>query len=100
MIAEYARLAVAAVAVAVAIAVVAANQLMIHDATVKLTTDSLIVAKHVEIINGTCPVMKAGPFESTDCIRQVGEYYVAYVPPKTIVKIKEGWVVGFYQKIE
>jgi len=100
MIAEYARLAVAAVAVAVALAVVAANQLMIHDATVKLTTDSLIVAKQIQLVNGTCPVMKAGPFESTDCIRQIGDYYVAYVPPKYVVKIKEGWVIGFYQKVE
>jgi len=100
MIAEYARLAVAAAAVLVAIAVVAANQLMIHDGTVKLTTDSLVVAKQIQLLNGTCPTMKAGPFESSDCIRQVGEYYVAYLPPKTVVKIKDGWVIGFYQKVE
>ena len=100
MIAEYARLAVAAVAVAVAIAVVAANQLMIHDAVVKLTTDSLIVAKQIQLVNGTCPVMKAGPFESSECIRQIGEYYVAYLPPKTVVRVKDGWVIGFYQKVE
>ena len=100
MIAEYARLAVAAAVAAAMIAVVAANYIILHDDVVKLTADSLVVAKQIQLINGTCPAVKAGPFESTDCIRQIGEYYVAYLPPKTIVKIKEGWVIGFYQKIE
>jgi len=100
MIVEYARLAMAAAVVAVMIAVAAANQLQLRDDAVKLLTDSLIVAKHIEIVNGTCPVLKAGPFASDECIRQVGEYYVAYLPPKTIVEIKDGWVIGFYQKIE
>jgi hypothetical protein len=100
MIAEYARLAIAAAAVAVMIAVAAANQLQLRDDAVKLITDSLIVAKHIELVNGTCPVVKIGSFESSDCIRQVGGYYVAYLPPNTIVRVQEGWVVGFYQKVE
>jgi len=100
MMAEYARLAIAAAAVAVMIAVAAANQLQLRDDVVQLITDSLIVAKHIEIINGTCPVLKVGPFESNECIRQVGGYYVTYLPPKTIVRIQEGWVIGFYQKVE
>ncbi|MFZ8808749.1 MAG: hypothetical protein ACO2PN_11685 [Pyrobaculum sp.] len=100
MITEYARLAIAAAAVIVAIAVVAINQLQLNDDVVKLTTDSFVVAKHIEIINGTCPKIKAGPFESDECIRQVGEYYVTYLPPKTVVKIRDGWVIGFYQKVE
>jgi len=100
MMAEYARLAIAAAAVAVMIAVAAANQLQIRDDAVQLITDSLIVAKHIEIINGTCPTIKAGPFESSNCIQQVGEYYVAYLPPKTIVHVKDGWVIGLYTKVE
>jgi hypothetical protein len=100
MMAEYVRLAIAAAVVAVMIAVAAANQLQLHDDAVKLLTDSLVVAKHIEIVNGTCPAVKVGPFESSDCIRQVGEYYVTYLPPKTVVKIKDGWVIGFYQKVE
>jgi hypothetical protein len=100
MIAEYVRLAIAAAVVAAMIAVAAANQLQLRDDAVKLLTDSLIVAKHIEIINGTCPTLKVGPFESDECIRQIGEYYVAYLPPKTILKIKDGWVIGFYQKAE
>jgi hypothetical protein len=100
MIAEYARLAIAAAAVIVAAAVIAANQLIIRDDVVKLVTDSLIVAKHIEILNNTCPKMKVGPFESSECVRQVGEYYVAYLPPKFVVRVREGWVIGFYQKVE
>jgi hypothetical protein len=100
MMAEYARLAIAAAAVVAMIAVVAVNNLQLHDDVVKLLADSLVVAKQIEIVNGTCPKVKAGPFESDQCIRQVGEYYVAYLPPKTIVKIREGWVIGFYQKVE
>jgi hypothetical protein len=99
MIAEYARLAIAAVVVAVMIAVAAANQLQLRDDAVKLTTDSLIVAKQIQIVNGTCPALKVGPFESSDCIRQVGDYYVAYLPPKTIVRVKDGWVIGLYTKV-
>jgi len=100
MMLEYARLAVAAAVATVMIAVAAANYIILHDDVVKLTADSLVVAKHIEIINGTCPTLTAGPLESTDCIRQIGEYYVAYLPPKTVIRIKDGWVVGFYQKIE
>jgi len=100
MMAEYARLAIAAAVVVVMVAVAAANQLKLHDDTVKLVSDSLVVAKYIDIINGTCPVIKAGPFESSDCIRQAGEYYVAYLPPKTIVRVKDGWVIGLYTKVE
>jgi hypothetical protein len=100
MMAEYARLAIAAAAVVVMMAVVAANQLQLHDDAVRLVTDSLIVAKQIQIVNGTCPAIKVGPLESSDCIRQVGEYYVAYLPPKTIVRVKDGWVIGLYTKTE
>jgi hypothetical protein len=100
MMAEYARLAIAAAVAAVMIAVAAVNQLQLRDDAVKLLTDSLIVAKQIQIVNGTCPTIKVGPLESSDCIRQVGEYYVAYLPPKTIVKIREGWVIGLYTKAE
>jgi hypothetical protein len=100
MMLEYARLAVAAVVTAVMIAVAASNYPMINDGIVKITADSLVVAKQIEIVNATCPVVKVGPFESSDCIQQFGEYYVAYLPPKSIVKIKDGWVIGFYQKVE
>jgi hypothetical protein len=100
MMAEYARLAIAATAVVVMIAVAASNQLQLHDDVVKLTTDSLIVAKQIQIVNGTCPTIKVGPLESSDCIRQVGEYYVAYLPLKTIVHVKDGWVIGLYTKAE
>jgi hypothetical protein len=100
MIVEYARLAIAAAVAAVMIAVAAANQLQLRDGAVVLLTDSLVVAKHIEVVNGTCPTFKAGPFESDECIRQVGEYYVAYLPPKFVVRVEEGWVIGFYQKVE
>ena len=100
MMAEYARLAIAAAVVAVMVAVAAANQLQLHDDTVKLVSDSLVVAKQIQLLNGTCPTIKAGPFESSDCIRQVGEYYVAYLPPKTIVRVRDGWVIGLYTKVE
>jgi len=96
---EYARLAIAAAAVAVMIAVAAVNQLQLRDDAVKLFTDSLIVAKRIEIINGTCPTLKVGPLRSGECVRQVGEYYVAYLPPKFVVKVRDGWVIGFYQKV-
>jgi hypothetical protein len=97
---EYARLAIAAAAVAVMIAVAAANQLQLRDDAVKLLTDSLVVAKHFEIINGTCPTFGVGPLKSDECVRRVGEYYVAYLPPKFVVRVKEGWVIGFYQKVQ
>jgi len=100
MMLEYARLAVAAAVATVMIAVAAANYIILHDDVVKLTADSLVVAKQIQLVNGTCPAVKAGPLESTDCIRQIGEYYVAYLPPKTVVRIKDGWVIGFYQKVE
>jgi len=100
MTAEYIRLAVAAAAVAVMIAVAAVNQLQLRGDAVMLITDSFVVAKHIEIINGTCPTFKVGPFESDECIRQVGGYYVAYLPPKTVVRVVDGWVVGFYRKVE
>jgi len=100
MIVEYARLAIAAAAAAVMIAVAAANYIVLHDDVVKLAADSLVVAKHIELINGTCPTAAVGPFASDQCIRQFGEYYVAYLPPKTIVRVKEGWVIGLYTKVE
>jgi hypothetical protein len=100
MTVEYIRLTIAAAAVAVMIAVAAANQLQLRGDAVKLITDSLIVAKQIEIVNGTCPVLKVGPFESGECIRQVGEYYVAYLQSKTVVHVKDGWVIGLYQKVE
>ena len=100
MMLEYARLAIAAAVAAVMIAVAASNYLIIHDDVVRIAADSLVVAKQIEIVNGTCPAVKVGPLESSDCIQQFGEYYVAYLPPKTIVKIKDGWVIGFYQKVE
>ncbi len=100
MIAEYARLAVAAAAVVALIAVVVVNYLILHDDVVEIAADSLVVAKSIEIIDGACPSFKVGPFESDECVRKFGEYYVAYLPPKTIVRIKDGWVIGFYQKVE
>jgi hypothetical protein len=100
MIVEYVRLAIAASIAVVMIAVAVSNYLILHDDVVEIVADSLVVAKHIEIVNGTCPTLKVGPFESGECIRQLGEYYVAYLPPKTIVKIQEGWVIGFYKKVE
>jgi hypothetical protein len=100
MIAEYIRLAIAASIAVVVLAVAVANTIIIHDDVVKIVTDSFVVAKHIEIVEGACPTIKVGPFESDECIRQIGEYYVAYLPPKTIVKIRDGWVIGFYQKVE
>jgi hypothetical protein len=69
------------------------------DAAVKLKTDSLIVARELEIVNGTCPAVKAGPLESRDCVRQLGAYYVAYLPPGYVVRVREGWVVGIYERL-
>ncbi|MFZ8810395.1 MAG: hypothetical protein ACO2PN_20100 [Pyrobaculum sp.] len=100
MMAEYIRLAIAASVVVVMIAVAVTNYLILHDDVVKIAADSLVVAKHIEIVNGTCPEFKIGPFESDDCIRQAGGYYVAYLPPKTIARVKDGWVIGLYQKVE
>jgi hypothetical protein len=97
---EAARLVIAAAALIVIAAVAAASQLQIRDATVRLATDSLIVAKGVEIINGTCPEVVLGPFRSSDCVRQIGAYLVAYLPPGYVVRVREGWVIGLFERVE
>jgi len=96
----YARLVAAALTAAVMVTVAALNHGYIQDATVKLLWNTMIVAKHIEIVNGTCPVVQAGPFVSNECIRQVGEYYVAYLPGNYTVRVKEGWVVGIFKTLD
>jgi hypothetical protein len=89
-------LALAAAAVAIS---AAAGGLHAGDAAVKLKTDSLIVAREIEIVNGTCPAVRVGPLESRDCVRQLGAYYIAYLPPGYVVRVRDGWVVGLYERL-
>jgi len=96
----YARLVAVALTVAVMTAAAVINHGYIESATVKTLWNTLIIAKHIEIVNGTCPVVQAGPFVSNECIRQVGEYYVAYLPGNYTVKVEGGWVVGLFKQIE
>jgi len=88
---------VALAAAAIAIAAVAGG-LHVGDGTVKLRSDALIVARELEILNGTCPV-GTGPLKPSECARQVGQYYVAFLPPKYTVRLREGWVIGLYDRI-
>jgi hypothetical protein len=90
-------LALAAAAVAIS---AAAGGLHAGDAVVKLKTDALIVARELVIINGTCPAARAGPLESRSCTRQAGAYYIAYLPPGYVVRVRDGWVVGLYERLE
>ena len=89
------RLVALAVA-AIAIAAVAGG-LHVGDGAVKLRSDALIIARELEILNGTCP--EIGPLKSRDCIRQVGQYYVAFLPPKYVVRVREGWVIGLFERV-
>jgi hypothetical protein len=95
MNAEYLRLAIAAVAVMAALGAVAANGLMIQSAVVKMKTDAVVVAQSIHIINATCP-QAVGPFPVVNCTRQLGQYYIAYLPAGSIAKIERGWVLGLY----
>jgi K+-transporting ATPase A subunit len=95
----YARLVAAALTLAVMATTVVINQGYIEDATVKTLWNTMIVAKHIEIINGTCPTVEVGPFASSECIRQVGEYYVAYLPGNYTVRVEGGWVVGLFKRL-
>ena len=95
MYAEYLRLAIAAAAVIAALGVVAANSLMIQSAVVKMKTDAVVVAQSIHIINATCPQV-VGPLPLDNCTRQLGQYYVAYLPSGSVVKIERGWVLGLY----
>jgi len=90
-------LALAAAAVAISAVV---SGLHAGDAAVKLRSDALIVAKQVEILNGTCPEIAVGPLRSRDCVRQLGAYHVAYLPPGYVVRVREGWVIGLYERLE
>ena len=90
-------LALAAAAVAISAAV---SGLHAGDAAVKLRSDALIVARELEVLNGTCPEVKAGPLRSRDCVRQLGTYRVAYLPPGYVVRVRECWVIGLYERIE
>jgi len=94
-----ARLVAATIAAAVMAAIAAINSGYLQDATVKLRWDSIIVAREIELVNGTCPEVKAGPLGSVECVRQFGLYYVAYLPPGYIVHVREGWVIGLYDRI-
>jgi len=95
MYAEYLRLAIAAAAVITALGVVAANSLMIQSAVVKMKTDAVVVAQSIHIINATCP-QAAGPFPVDNCTRQIGRYYIAYLPAGSVAEIESGWVLGLY----
>jgi len=95
----YARLVAAALTAAVMLSVAAINQGYIESATVKTLFNTIIIAKHIEIVNGTCPVIQVGGLVSGDCIRQVGEYYIAYLPGNYTVKVEGGWVVGLFKRL-
>ena len=90
------RLAALAAA-AIAIAAVAGG-LHVGDGAVKLRSDALIVARELEILNGTCPV-GTGPLKPPECARQLGAYYVAFLPPKYIGRLREGWVSGLFERV-
>ena len=32
----------------------------------------------------------AVPFKSAECVRQVGQYYVAFLPPKYVIRVRSG----------
>ena len=94
-----ARLVVAAIVAATMAAVAAINGGYMENATVKLRWDSIVIAREVELVGAACPEISAGPFKSAECVRQVGQYYVAYLPAGYTVRVKGGWVVGLFERV-
>jgi len=95
----YARLIAAALTAAVMATVAAINQGHIDNATIKTLFNTVIIAKNITIINGTCPTVQVASFTSSECIRQVGEYYVAYLTKGYVVSLRDGWVIGLFKRL-
>jgi len=94
------RLAVflaAVLAMSIAAAITATAHLT--DATALLKTDSIVVGKF-DVVK--TEVVRVGPVEKTPAVYNVTlpngkTVQVAYLPAGSVVRVYDGWVIGFYQ---
>jgi len=94
------RLAVfLATVLAIIIAAAIATTAHITNATALLKTDAIVVGKF-DVIK--TEVIKVGPVEKTPAAYNVtlpnGQtVQVAYLPAGSVVRVYDGWIIGFYQ---